>query len=305
MDNSNKVTPERLYILQAQPPMIISLDPDRGVAEQVISNLAGIPDGIQVDGPGKIIYWTNMGVRPKIGEDFINRDGSIECCSLDGQKHAVLVSAGTIVTPKQLQLDTTNGLLYWCDREGMAVMRCRVDGSELKLLLRTGNWPEDTHDILRHCVGIALDMQNRHIYWTQKGPPDAGRGRIFRMGIDLPLGATAETRADVELLLDALPEPIDIEIDHDRHQLYWTDRGDLEGGNSLNRANITPEGLMNHQVLATGLLEGIGLALDLERRRVFLSDLSGAIRVLAMDGGNMATIHQSAGATTGLAYCAE
>lgn len=295
----------RLYILQIEPPAILSLDPDRGDIKSVITNLTGIPDGIQVDGPGRTIYWTNMGRKPLIGEDFPNADGLIECCDLNGSKHEVLVDVGAIVTPKQLQLDAANGLLYWCDREGMAVIRCRIDGSELTPILRTGNWPEDIPDRLRHCVGIALDTRNRHIYWTQKGPPDGGLGRIFRMGLALPSGAKPDTRSDIKLMLDELPEPIDLEIDHLSEHLYWTDRGNLPGGNSLNRAKITREGLEDHQVLATGLLEGIGLALDMERRRIFMSDLSGAIRVLALDSGNLTTIHQCSGGATGLAYLKE
>ncbi|RUL77581.1 hypothetical protein [Dyella choica] len=185
----------------------------------------------------------------------------------------------------------------------MAIFRCRTDGSELTALLRTGRWPEDMGDVLRHCVGIALDVPNGYLYWTQKGPPDGGLGRIFRMRLDMPPGATAETRTDVALLLDKLPEPIDLEIDHARQQLYWTDRGDpAVGGNSLNRADITPAGLTQQQVLATGLKEGIGLTLDLQQRRAFVSDLSGAIRAVPMDGGTFTTVHQCSGLTTGLIF---
>ncbi|MGO4339960.1 3-hydroxyacyl-CoA dehydrogenase [Labrys sp. KB_33_2] len=292
----------RLFILQAQPPAIIALDPDSGRSETVLVPPSGIPDGIQVDGSGNAIYWTSMGIKPSNGEEFLEADGAIERCDLDGQNHAILVGHGQIVTPKQLQFDRRDGLLYWCDREGMAVARCSKDGGGLTTLLRTGQWPDDVADVLRHCVGIAVDAANRMLYWTQKGPADAGLGRIFRMGLTIPDGTSPETRADVELLIDHLPEPIDLEIDHERGQLYWSDRGDLSGGNSVNRADITPDGLANHEVLATGLQEGIGIALDLGRRHIFVGDLSGAIRMLPLDGGDMATIHRCAGPVTGIAF---
>lgn len=295
----------RLVILQVQPPAIIALDPDSGRTETIFALPAGIPDGIQVDVPGNAVYWTNMGERPSSGEDFPTADGAIERCDLDGHNRAVLVGGGAIVTPKQLQFDPGTGLLYWCDREGMTVQRCRKDGSGLATLLRTGRWPDDMGDVLRHCVGIALDQRNGHLYWTQKGPPDGGLGRIFRMGLDIPDGMAPENRTDVELLIDHLPEPIDLEIDYDRNQLYWTDRGDLAGGNSVNRADITAEGLRNHEILATGLQEGIGIALDLDRRRVFIGDLSGTIRMIPMEGGDLVTIHRCAGPVTGVAFVSQ
>jgi hypothetical protein len=58
----------------------------------------------------------------------------------------------------------------------------------------------------------------------------------------------------------ALPEdpylPIDLELDIKNKPLYWTRRGNLDGGNSLNRVRIGDSQLGNHEVLATGLQEG-------------------------------------------------
>jgi len=292
-----------IYFLRAYPAAIFSLDPAKGEAHEVFTIPRGTPDGIQIDDTSGTIYWTNMGKMPARGEEFPDKDGTIECLDLAGQNHRILVGSGAIVTPKQMQLDSTDGLLYWCDREGMAVLRCRTDGGGLTTLLRTGYWPRESDDVLRHCVGIALDPNRRQIYWTQKGPPDGGAGRIFRMGMEVPADTTPDTRGDVELLIDGLPEPIDLEIDHERRQLYWTDRGNpAVGGNSVNRADMTDQGLVNHRVLATGLKEGIGLALDLRKRHVFVADLSGAIWSVPMDGGALEQIHQSSGPITGLVF---
>jgi hypothetical protein len=46
-------------------------------------------------------------------------------------------------------------------------------------------------------------------YWTQKGPDDAGNGRIFRASTEIPKGQSPENRPDVEVLFEGLPEPID------------------------------------------------------------------------------------------------
>ncbi|WP_323123638.1 hypothetical protein [Burkholderia alba] len=121
--------------------------------------------------------------------------------------------------------------------------------------------------------------------------------------MNVPTGATPDDRADLELLVDRLTEPIALEIDHERQARYWADRGNSAArGNSLNRADMTATGLAHHEVLATGLKEGIGLALDLERRRGFVADLRGAIRVVPMDGGSFITIHPCSGSVTGLAF---
>ena len=38
-------------------------------------------------------------------------------------------------TGKQLAADFEAGVLYWCDREGMQVLSCNLDGSELRPLV--------------------------------------------------------------------------------------------------------------------------------------------------------------------------
>ncbi|NUE66556.1 hypothetical protein [Snodgrassella sp. ESL0253] len=64
----------------------------------------------------------------------------------------------------------------------------------------------------------------------------------------------AAARTDIVIVLDNLPEPIDLEIDHANQMMYWTNRDlDSAGGNSLNGACIGTDGLPNHEVLATGL----------------------------------------------------
>lgn len=278
-----------LYVLQARPPAIVALWPD-GTHEVVLANLTRTPDGIKVDARNELIYWTNMGTGihlvdgDPVSGPLPPNDGTIECAKLDGSGHRVLVPSGEAGTPKEIVLDKEGGHLYWCDREGMRVMRARLDGGDVTVLVRTGEFPRDTADATRHCVGIVLDKANGHLYWTQKGAPDAGQGRIFRAGIEMPAGAQPHDRPDVECLLANLPEPIDLDIDHRDGMLYWTDRGDdSHDGNTLNRARITAAGLTGHEVLARELKEGIGVSLDARGRRAFVTDLGGNVRELDID----------------------
>jgi len=81
---------------------------------------------------------------------------------------------------------------------------------------------EHRKDYLRWCVGIQVDGEAGLVYWTQKGPPKGGKGKILRCPIDGP-------RVDgqgVEVLFDGLPEPIDLALDLEEDWLYWTDRGE-------------------------------------------------------------------------------
>ena len=205
----------KLYILQYRPGgEIIEMDPDGGNRRTLLGNLLDNVDGIVVDSKTKTLYWTNMGpaIGPSAGE-FFQADGSIECIGLDGANRRVLVGHGLTVTPKQVTADFDGGFLYWCDREGMRVMRSNLDGSNVTVLVRNGVFPADSHDVLRHCVGIAHDPVNHYIYWTHKGPPDGGKGRIFRAGLEIPADQQPENRSDIELLIDHLPAPIDLELD--------------------------------------------------------------------------------------------
>ena len=281
------------------------MDPDGSNRRTLLGNLLDNVDGIVVDKRTKTLYWTNMGPAsgPSEGE-FFQADGSIECIGLNGANRRMLVGHGLTVTPKQAAADFDAGLLYWCDREGMRVMRSNLDGSNVTVLVRNGVFPVDSKDVMRHCVGIAVDSVNRYIYWTQKGPPDGGKGRIFRAGLELRADQQPENRTDIELLIDHLPEPIDLELDTKNDLLYWTDRGNLEGGNSLNRAHIGTKQLENHEVLATGLQEGIGLAIDHANQRAFTTELGGEVRVAPLEVKAQFTTIAKLGVLTGIAYVA-
>jgi hypothetical protein len=130
------------------------------------------------------------------------------------------------------------------------------------------------------CVGITVDVERIQIYWTQKGPDKAGKGRIFRANTEIPNGQSAAKRTDIEVLFNGLPEPIDLDLDVNRRILYWTDRGDPPRGNTVNRAHMDvqdPDKRQAQEILLTHLMEGIGIALDLKGERMFLTDLAGSV----------------------------
>ena len=292
-----KAATGRLFFLEASGGRIHSANAD-GSDRKVIVSGARVPDGVVVDVEAGYIYWTNMGVPSK-------NDGSIERADLDGKNRVTIIGEGKTFTAKQLHLEKKSGKLYWCDREGMRVMRANLDGSNIETLVDTskGDARPGT-DLTKWCVGITVDPDRGKIYWTQKGPDDAGKGRIFRAKIDIPKGETAVNRTDIELLFDGLPEPIDLELDLKNRLLYWTDRGDPPRGNTVNRAPIDAD-FSKHptsDILLTHLMEGIGIALDFQGNRMFITDLAGNIFTAKLDGSEKKPLLVAQGNLTGIAY---
>jgi hypothetical protein len=227
-------------------------------------------------------------------------DGSIERADLDGGNRRFIIPEGGTFTPKQLHLEKKSGKLYWSDREGMRVMRANLDGSQVEILIQSGQGEGDRRDPSNWCVGITADPIRGQMYWTQKGADDSGHGRIFRANMDMPRGQTPSNRLDVEVLFEGLPEPIDLELDLERRVLYWTDRGDPPRGNTVSRAPI--DGHLNQEIVLGHLMEGIGLALDVRGDRMFVTDLAGSIYSAHLNGSEKRPIAMAQGNLSGIAY---
>jgi hypothetical protein len=288
----------RLFFLDVAGGRVLSANPDGSDLKTIVEEGRKIPDGLVVDSVAGHIYWTNMG-NPKAN------DGSILRSDLDGKNMTTIVAPGGTFTPKQLQIEKRTGKLYWCDREGMRVMRANLDGSNIETLVdSSGGDPRPGPDARKWCVGIAVDAARGKFYWTQKGDDNAGQGRIFRANIELPRGRTPGNRQDIELLYDNLPEPIDLDLDVAHRVMYWTDRGDPPRGNTVNRAPMdpAPSNRKDPEILFSHLMEGIGLALDLKGGRMFFTDLAGSVYSANLDGSNKKTLLFAEGNLTGIAY---
>jgi DNA-binding beta-propeller fold protein YncE len=288
----------RLFFLDVAGGRVLTANPDGSDLKTIVEEGRKLPDGLVVDSAAGHMYWTNMG-NPQAN------DGSILRSDLDGKNMTTVVPPGGTFTPKQLQLEKESGKLYWCDREGMRVMRADVDGSNIETLVDTSEGdPRPGPDTRKWCVGIAVDAAGGKFYWTQKGADKAGQGRIFRANIELPRGRSPANRGDIELLYDNLPEPIDLDVDSTTRTLYWTDRGDPPRGNTVNRAPLdsSPGRRKTPEIVFSHLMEGIGLALDLKGGRMFITDLAGSVYSANLDGSNKKTLLFAEGNLTGIAY---
>jgi hypothetical protein len=287
-------TAGRLFILDLSGGHVFSMNPD-GSGKEILVSGCRWPDGIAVDVDAGHIYWTNMGGNPKVN------DGSIERADLAGRNRITIVPEGATFTPKQIHLDKENGKLYWSDREGMRVMRANLNGSGIETLVQTGKGDADRRDATKWCVGIAIDPKRKQMYWTQKGPDDAGLGRIFRANIEIPKGETPANRSDLEVWFDHLPEPIDLEFDLSNRMMYWTDRGDPPRGNTVNRASVDTRPDVP-EIVFTHLMEGIGISLDVPHNRMFMTDLAGTLYTCKLDGSETQMLAAAQGNLTGIQY---
>ena len=294
-------SPKLFYLAQAK---VMMLDVDDGAPVTLVddtpkdgSRATGVNDGIAVHGASGQIYWTNMG---RADAD----DGVVMRCERDGSNVTTIVTPGGTFTPKQLKIDETAGKLYWSDREGMAVQRCNLDGSNIETLISTGNPVLDAGDQSRWCVGLALDPERGHVYFTQKGGDNAGQGLIRRINMEMPRASSPSNRRDLITLYSRLPEPIDLDLDLTTRTIYWTDRGD----NTLSRApmdaptSFDPATRLDRQILVRGLKEAIGVALDLPRRRMAYTSLGGEIGVAGLDGAGARALLQADGILTGVCW---
>lgn len=294
-------TTPRLFFLDIRGGRVLAMKPDGADLQVLVDNKKEAPDGIAVDPEKGYIYWSNMG---KANED----DGSVFRTNLDGSNFTTLVPKGGTFTAKQMKLDEKHGKMYWSDREGMRIQRANLDGSNVETLVVTGKGDKDRADAANWCVGIAVDPEGGKVYWTQKGSDNSFRGTIRRANLEIPKGQTAENRTDIEILFDALPEPIDLDLDLRNGHIYWTDRGDAPRGNTVNRAPMKmPAGAdarnrKDIQVLLGGLDEAIGIALDIPGNRFYVTDLGGNVVSARLDGSDKKVLGTRLGSLTGIAF---
>ncbi|KAK4184034.1 hypothetical protein QBC35DRAFT_541498, partial [Podospora australis] len=283
----------------------------------LLKNLA-LPDGITYDSSSQTLFFTTMGENPSLP------DGAVHSFVLNDPTNLSRITlipstSDLIHTPKQIVCEPLSQKLYIADREGMRIVRCNYDGSDVETLVQnldldllgpTGGSPEENW-----IVGIAVAPELGKLYWTQKGPSKGGKGKIFcadihHLMLGGELGETPLVRTDIVCLVENLPEPIDLAWDAAERYLYWTDRGELPRGNTLNRMKLGEDGLplggqMTKtvvEIVARGFHEAIGLALDGERGCVYVADLGGSVYKVDLRGeGKKEVVYREEGrAFTGL-----
>lgn len=260
-----------------------------------------LPDAVELDAETSRLFGTCMGYPGA-------NDGFVWCSNIDGSNASTVLPKGVLNTPKQLAIDSIARKLYIADREGTRIVRCNMDGSQLETLVTAHDTAPLGNDCSQWCVGVAVAPKMGKFFWVQKGAAKSSTGRIFSADIETPSDSSSSARPDVKGLLENLPEPIHLALDEAQDMLYWTDRGDLPYGNSVNRAKLTGVGGITqtakgpYEILVRHLNEAIGISLATDLGKIYFADLGGSIYTSDLDGKHKKQVYHSNGrAFTGIA----
>ena len=181
-------------------------------ARNIITGLY-FPKHIALDVIAGKVYWTQGLLKHKIC-----------CANLDGTDIQVLITG--LNFPHSIALNVQEGKMYWTegtpDRKGIRfgerwiegtprtakIRRANLDGTDIQDVIATGDYP----------YGIALDLVNSKIYWTESS-------RIRCANLD---GTNAQD------LVDGLNNPNDIALDVEGDKMYWIDTQ----SNKIQSANL-------------------------------------------------------------------
>jgi len=163
-----------------------------------------------------------------------------------------------LLTPKDIEVDVTDGLIYWCDDEAGKIQRASLDTFAV----------EDVVTGLSRVNGIALDRGNGKLYWSQGNAYT--ECSIRRANID---------GSHMEILLEwEWAGPSDVDLDLTAGKMYWAEpnlngifRADLEGS-GLERLTIAPGGAPR------------SVALDLDAGKLYWTDSYRGIWAANLDG---------------------
>jgi DNA-binding beta-propeller fold protein YncE len=151
--------------------------------------------------------------------------------------------------------------IFFLDAKGR-LLTARTDGSDLRVLLNAGMSGPD---------GVAVDVEARHIYWSNMGKVKVDDGSVQRLDLDgtnlttiVPVGGTFTAKQ--------------LKLDKKNGKLYWSDRE----GMRVMRANL--DGSQLETLVETGHGEEarkdarnwcVGIAVDSQRGKIYWTQKGG------------------------------
>ena len=228
------------------------------------TDLFSFPGSIALDTTDRKIYWTSLGF-----------SAGIQRANLDGSNVENLVEMGLFDPPVHMALDVDAGKIYWTQAGfSLGIRRANLDGSDVENLVEMNLFSGSSLE------GIALDVIDRKMYWT-----DTGTHKIQRANLD---GSDIE---DLVIGVQGVKNPGDIALDLTNRKMYWTD---ADAG-KIRRANL--DGSNVEDLITTGLDSPIGIALDIEVGKMYWTHgewdedtetrTNGKIQRANLDGSNV------------------
>lgn len=142
-----------LYLADDGTDAVRVLDLSTNMATNLVTGQTSVSD-VAVDTVNSKIYWV----------DFTAN--ALRRADLNGSNVENLVTG--LTTPRSVALDVAGGKVYWSDTGpstdfdgGESIKRANLDGTSVETILTAATLGDDP-------FGISLDLDNGHIYWTQK-----------------------------------------------------------------------------------------------------------------------------------------
>ena len=200
-DNSNEKT---MKTLTPKPKLVMSANKNANVRLFFLEASGGRVHSVNTDGSDRKVMSTGVGCRmaswsmlkPATSTgptwafpaerrlDRARRPRRAE--SQDDRSRRRHVHAETAPARK------ASGKLYWCDREGMRVMRANLDGSKVETLVETGQGDARPARSRRNGASESPSIRSADkSTGRKKARTTAGKGRIFRANIEIPKGESA------------------------------------------------------------------------------------------------------------------
>lgn len=270
---------DKLYLAEYKynDPKLYCMNLDGSDVEElsIIPATDWLPLGLQIDTADGKIYWTHGSYT----------QGRIRRANLDGSDIETLVSG--LTNPRGLAIDFAGGKMYWSDTQDNTIYRANIDGSGMEAIVSEHQYGRPTLDavngrvyfgdfgsnVVRRCNldgssietvitngvdqanGIALDLDNDKIYWTDMQTSFV-TNYVARANLD---------DTGFEVLYQGLGTSsglMNIELDLSAGKMYWADEI-TEEEKGVWRANLDGSGAERIYVSPVGWNAGvITLVLD-------------------------------------------
>lgn len=222
-----------------------------------------------------------------------------------------IASPGVAYSPPDISQPLAT-LLYWADKDTAKIQRLNMETGHVEALLTSA-------DGLRQPRGLALDLANERMFWTdgttgsihQTGLDGSGdqiviTGQIFPTDLALDLangkmiwsetGTSRIHRAnldgsDLETIISDMGQCYYLELDLVNQKIYWSQLGPQYAGTLIFRANLDGSDI-EHLVTGTGHTRDI--VLDLSGGKMYWGDRSitnPGIFCADLDGDNIEQLY--------------
>ncbi|MDH5729753.1 MAG: hypothetical protein OEZ58_12235, partial [Gammaproteobacteria bacterium] len=202
------------------------------------------------------IYWVDAGAAD-----------SLKRADISGSNVETLATA--LSNPRGLEVDETNGKIYWSQNGTSEIKRSNLDGSVIEVVANTAG------EGFTNPFGVDVDAVEGKVYWVSTGVP-----LVQKKNLDGSGSATLIDTGSPDVV-----DPQDVAVDNAGGKVYWINNGNQD----IRRKNITGSGTVD--VLVTGLTTPRSIALDIAAGEMYFVDAgAGTINKHNMDGSASTTV---------------